>query len=335
MHIGGKKGFLGKISVVFLIAFFSIVIHQPVSADLSVNDIVDTSNIARPANQTLSNLPIETYFGDPSYNSWQEQLKAQNITIYPEDKVSTFPDASFGLGSIIRIARATPVKILDGNQANSIRTWGQSVSQVLTEQNIELADADKVSPSLSSPILPNETITITRVEISTLTETEVIPFSTTNQDDPTLDQGKTKIKQVGVNGEKSLTYQVKRENQVEVSRDLVSSQVTIAPINQITLIGTKPVITVSCRYNSIVISASSKYGLDPNGLCHRMMAESNGNPNSDGGQYKGLFQYTASSWANLSAKAGYGGSSIWNAEAQIYTTAWAWTHGYRSYWPNP
>jgi hypothetical protein len=60
MHIGGKKGFLGKISVVFLIAFFSIVIHQPVSADLSVNDIVDTSNIARPANQTLSNLPIET-----------------------------------------------------------------------------------------------------------------------------------------------------------------------------------------------------------------------------------------------------------------------------------
>jgi hypothetical protein len=334
MHIGMTKRFL-KIGFFFvLIVFFGFVGNSKSSAQTDISNVILTGNVARSSKENISNLPIETYFGQPQYNSWQEQLNALNITVYPEDIVSTFPDANFGIGSVIRITRATPVTIIDGSNKILVRTWAQDVQDVLNEQNIELAQDDTISPALSTSILPNQTITITRVEISQVIEKEPIDFNVVRKDDPTLDQGKIRITQTGAKGELAKTYQVRRENQVETDRQLISSEVVNKPIDQIVLIGTKPVITVACHYNSLVIDAASQYNLNPNDLCKRMIAESNGNPNSDGGRYKGLFQYEQGLWNSLSVKAGFSGASIWDAKAQIYTTAWAWSHGYRGRWPS-
>jgi hypothetical protein len=83
-----------------------------------------------------------------------------------------------------------------------------------------------------------------------------------------------------------------------------------------------------------VIAAAQKYGTDANAICTLMMKESNGNPDSGAGSdYQGLFQYTDGFWSSASAKAGYSGASILDTTAQIYTTAWAFTHGERKRWP--
>ena len=63
-----------------------------------------------------------------------------------------------------------------------------------------------------------------------------------------------------------------------------------------------------------------------------MMCESSGNPYavSPSGTYKGLFQYHINTWKGSWNP--YRGSSIWDAKAQIFATAKAWSKGMQSHW---
>ncbi|PIR27078.1 hypothetical protein COV40_02800, partial [Candidatus Berkelbacteria bacterium CG11_big_fil_rev_8_21_14_0_20_42_15] len=60
------------------------------------------------------------------------------ITLYPEDKVSAFPDPKLGIGSQIKILRAPVITIKDGKKETVYRSWAATVSELLAEKNIEL-----------------------------------------------------------------------------------------------------------------------------------------------------------------------------------------------------
>lgn len=263
-----------------------------------------------------------------------------NVVVQPEDKVYAFPDPSLGVGSTILVYRAQVVTLTDANKTRTVRTWATTVQAFADEQNLDLAEKDIVKPALDQPVpVQNDpvAITVTRVAESQLVINSPVAFSTQYNDDPTLNKGTNITTQAGKSGNLKTTYLVRRVNGVEASRTVIDREQTVAPVPQIVRRGTKPVITVRCKFNDTVIAAAGQNGIDPNALCYRMMAESNGNPNSvgAGGQYNGLFQYTQSAWARLSVASGHSGASIWDATSQIYVTAWAWAHGYRSYWPNP
>ena len=254
---------------------------------------------------------------------------------YPEDKFSTFPQYKDFVGRVITLYRAPSYIVYDQNKEITYRSFAQTVGQLLEEKKVILGEDDKINFSIDTELSLGMTIKITRVAKTKVIETEIIEHQIIKKDDPTIDKGKTKVKQAGVQGERKLTYEVTRENGVEISKVLLSNEVVKESIDEILLIGTKPVITTACRFNDIVIEAANKYGVDPNSLCYRMMQESMGNPNSDGSGYEGLFQYGENFWAQASGQAGFAGASIWDVRAQIFVTAWAWTHGYRSKWPNP
>jgi hypothetical protein len=63
-----------------------------------------------------------------------------------------------------------------------------------------------------------------------------------------------------------------------------------------------------------------------------MMCESGGNPRAKGarGAYLGLFQYAPATWRGSWNP--YRNSSIWDAKAQIYATAKAWSIGMQGQW---
>jgi hypothetical protein len=293
---------------------------------------------------SISGLPTdrqpERYMGSFLDTSLPAMLVRLGVTAHIEDKVFAFPDPALGVGSTIFVFRAQEVTLTDAKKTRTIRTWAKTVGELATEQNLELADKDKTVPALEDPI-PLQAdpvkVVVTRVAETTLSVTSSIPFTTQYKDDPNMDQGKTATDQVGKNGSLKKTYLVRREDGVEVSRILQKTEQTADPVTQIVRKGTRPVITVRCKYNDTVLAAAIKYGVDANSLCYRMMAESNGHPNSvnPSGPYTGLFQYANSTWAKYSVSAGYGGASITDPEAQIYVTAWAWSHGHRSAWPIP
>jgi len=277
----------------------------------------------------------QTFSGKSSAKEIFSAVKDIGAAPYPEDKLEPFFSKDFVLGSYVKMYRAPSYEVFDGKKHATYRSWTTNVGELLSEKHIELGKDDKINFAADFPIEEGMTIRITRVAHTQVVENQDIDFSVIKKDDPNLDQGKTTIRQAGKKGQRALTYAVTREDGVEVARVLISNEVMSEPIDEILMIGTRPVITTACRHNDTVIAASIKYGTKPNELCYRMMAESHGNSLSDGGAYKGLFQYTPSLWEQISPKAGYSGASIWDAAAQIYTTAWAWTHGYRGRWPSP
>lgn len=254
---------------------------------------------------------------------------------YGEDKFASFPDIKMGIGSKITLYRAPTYFIKDGKKNFEFRSWAKNVGELLAEKNIELGQDDKINFANDYPLENRMSLVIIRVAITNIQEKELIEFKTIKKEDKNLDEGKTRVEVAGEKGVKTKTYLVRREDGEEVSRTLTNSEITKEPVDEVVYHGTRPVITVPCKFNDLVIEASLKYGAKANELCYRMMRESNGNPNSDGGKYKGLFQYEEGFWNSASAKAGYSGASIWDAKAQIFTTAWAWTHGLRSRWPVP
>lgn len=263
-------------------------------------------------------------------------LISQDLKANPDplDKFSSFPDIRMGIGSKITMHRTPAFSIKDGKKAYSIRSWKETVGEIFSEQKIEVGKDDKVNLALDAEIKDGTEIKITRVAITEVKEKKSIDFKTIKKDDDTLDKGKTRIEKKGQAGEKVLTYRVYREDGEEVSRKLINTEVTKEPTNEVILVGTRPVITVRCKYNDTVIEAAQKYGVDANSLCALMMKESNGNVGSvSGGGHLGLFQYSEGFWESASAKAGFAGASWKDARAQIFTTAWAFSHGQRGRWP--
>ena len=263
---------------------------------------------------------------------------AQNLGAEPniEDKFSAFPEIKMGIGSKITLYRAPTFTIIDGKKKQVVRSWQKTVGDLIVEKNLpEIGLDDRINFATDVELEDKMEIRIIRVAITTVIDKQPIQYQTVKKEDKTLDEGKTRVETAGVKGVKSLYYQVRREDGVEIARTLQKTEVTTVPVNEILIIGTKPVITVRCKYNETALTAGVQYNIKPNDLCYRMMKESNGNPSSDGGKYKGLFQYEEGLWSSVSAKAGYSGASIWDAKAQIYVTAWAWSHGYRGRWPSP
>lgn len=210
--------------------------------ELDAKGVVLGASVARSEKEQISKLPVETYFGNPNAMDLQSQINNLNLTIHQEDIVTSFPDPQMKLGSIIRVTRATPVKVRDGNKEIEYRTWLNTVNDLLDEQKIELGQDDKIDPTLTASLQPNQIITITRVEITKVTTKEPIDFKKVAKDDPTLDKGLTKVQQTGKKGERTKVFEVRRENGEEVSRKLQENKVTKDSINELTFRGTKEVV---------------------------------------------------------------------------------------------
>jgi hypothetical protein len=74
--------------------------------------------------------------------------------------------------------------------------------------------------------------------VKSVKTTESIAFESVNQNDSSLPSGQTQVSVNGVNGVKTITYDVTYVNGKETSRKQTSSVVTTTPVNQVTLIGT-------------------------------------------------------------------------------------------------
>ncbi|MEU5950515.1 G5 domain-containing protein [Micromonospora sp. NPDC047465] len=87
---------------------------------------------------------------------------------------------------------------------------------------------------------PSPTITPTRavVEARTVTETEPIPYRTRQVKDSSMPKGVTKVRTPGIDGVKTLTYQVTVTDGVETARRLIKTQVTTKPVTEVVAVGT-------------------------------------------------------------------------------------------------
>ncbi len=91
------------------------------------------------------------------------------------------------------------------------------------------AKPSKTPTPKPTPVTKTET-----VEVS-----EPVPFASTNYEDSNVDSGSTVLVTAGVAGTKVSVFQVTTVDGVETSRTLVSETVTVAPVDEVTAIGTR------------------------------------------------------------------------------------------------
>jgi G5 domain/Lytic transglycolase/G5-linked-Ubiquitin-like domain len=184
----------------------------------------------------------ETYQAGFSVRSVADALADNNVQLAPEDKAYAFPDPSLGIGTQVKVYRAQIVSLKDGDVTTEYRTWAPTVRALLDERGIQLGDKDIVSPVADAVIpITNSAfkIAITRVAITSLEVKSSIPFKTTYVDDSSADYGTQTVRTAGKVGTRVMTYTVRRDNGVEVSRTLVSNIVSTAQVDAVIARGTR------------------------------------------------------------------------------------------------
>lgn len=83
------------------------------------------------------------------------------------------------------------------------------------------------------------------VEKRPATETAEIPFDKAMINDPTLEKGTTTVVTKGINGVKTLTYELTLTDGVQTDKKLVKEEITTSPVAQVTAVGTKVVAQTS------------------------------------------------------------------------------------------
>jgi len=177
------------------------------------------------------------------YQSAERIVKDTGIALYPEDTTTLERSDDIvtdGAGLQLTIDRAVPLTIDLFGAKTEIRTQASTVGDMLKEKNITLGQSDMASVPLNTPITQGMEIRIWREGIQTVNVDEEVAFETEQIKDADRQVGYKEIQTTGSVGKRAVTYEVKIQNGIEVSRTEIASLVTLAPTKQVEIIGSKP-----------------------------------------------------------------------------------------------
>ncbi|MFK4761449.1 G5 domain-containing protein [Microbacterium sp. ZW T5_45] len=187
--------------------------------------------------------------------------------------------AAFGIALFVLFARPVPALGLR-SRASGFAALGVA-ALLVTGGGIASANTGSAPTTASEPqsfasmptSTPKATPTPTPIPIpttfETVTEEVLITFEATTIDDPQRDQGTTAIVTAGANGVKVITYRVTRVDGVETSREVVSETVQVAPVNEVTAVGSKAPAPAPVPAAPVPLVQQGGNGCDPNytGAC--------------------------------------------------------------------
>ncbi|WP_144513569.1 G5 and 3D domain-containing protein [Bacillus sp. FJAT-22090] len=173
-----------------------------------------------------------------------EILAKANVPVNEHDAITPAADAEVGPDNKIEIEKAFELTLLDGKEEKKIWSTSTTVADFLKHHNIQLNEFDRVERGMEELVLPNSVIQVVRVEKVTDVVEEATNFAVETKKDGSLLKGNEKVVQAGEKGSVSRTYDVIKENGVEVSRSVVNEKVIKEPTKKVVAVGTK-VMTAS------------------------------------------------------------------------------------------
>ena len=154
-------------------------------------------------------------------------------------------DAPVIQGMVITVSSPTVVTLCADGSEISVSALNCTVGDVLSLAGITLGQYDYTEPSVDTVCENEMIITVYRVEVKTVTETEAVAYATHTSTDDTMELGDYRIEVQGQNGEKEVTYEITYVNGEEVSRKELSSKVTKNAVDEVKVTGTKRADVVS------------------------------------------------------------------------------------------
>jgi uncharacterized protein YabE (DUF348 family) len=231
------------------------------------------------------------------------------------DRSRAIPLKGFSLD--VRTRKA--VQLLDGGRVRRVLTNGLLVSDVLREQHVRLRPADRLAPAATATLRNGLIVRVTRVSGMRVVTTDAIPYKVIRKPDSDMYRGDTKTIRSGRVGVVRRTYALRYVNGKLAGRTLLASVRTREPVAKVLRYGTKK------RPYSVP-------GADNLNWRALAQCESGNNPRSTGGggRYRGLYQFTLSTWHAVGGK---GDPIDWGRDEQTYRAKILYMRRGSSPWP--
>ena len=195
----------------------------------------------------------------------EDALRSARISLKEGDVVVPDLHATVQDAMIIKVYRAKPVTLIQGEEVTEINTTEVEVSKILESAGIGLDENDQVYPRKTEQIALDRKIEIVRVDITYDEVEERIPFSTVFKMTDSLDAGQTKLISEGEDGLAKYTFKNVYENGHLVSRQLNSEEVISEPVAEIVEEGMDKLLVTSrgmpFRYKEVIVMKATAYDL--------------------------------------------------------------------------
>jgi uncharacterized protein YabE (DUF348 family) len=166
-------------------------------------------------------------------------LEHINVRLRQGDLVEPSRSASIEEGDVIVFREAVQVLVFIDGQDRRVITNAPSVAYLLDSMGVVLDKRDRVTPAADSELGSGTRIRVVRVQVRRVTEQAAIPYGTNVVYSDQLIQGQRQVQRAGVSGFQELTYKLRLEDGVEVSKHLLERRVLREPVNQVLVIGTR------------------------------------------------------------------------------------------------
>ena len=138
----------------------------------------------------------------------------------------------------ITIRRAQSVYICYHGEWMEVSTHGETAGELLARMNLDVDGEDVLSHSLDTPTFDGMELRVDRVVCRQETYTTTLSHETTYCTDASIPEGSREVLIQGRDGELRCTANVTYINGVETEREVLSQDVTIAPVTEIVAQGT-------------------------------------------------------------------------------------------------
>ncbi|CAB4932297.1 MAG: DUF348 domain-containing protein [Actinobacteria bacterium] len=202
-------------------------------------------------------------------------------------------------GMALQVTTPKTVTVIADGVTREVTTTAGTAGDLLAEQGLTLSATDRASLYPTAPLMDRMVLQVWRVQVSEVTETQVVDYQTVETEDPASPEGTREVTTEGVEGEQTTTYTVTVTDGVETSRVPGPVTVTRAPVDEQVSVGTAeapaPAASAPAGGSNTGASApASTSGLDWDALA-QCEAGGNWSINTGNGYYGGL-QYNISTW---------------------------------------
>lgn len=244
-HLSPRKALITGTIVTLMIAVTFMTLVAAASWEVTVNDNGNVATL-RTTKTTVGALFDEA-----------------GIVLTPEDIVSAAADTPISEARQINITRAFDIRISDMDGEKTVRSALPTVGAVLEQYGITLDENDEIEPAADAQTSADMRIAIARVDVSEVTEEEVIGYETIEENSDSVEKGTTKVMTEGENGLANVTYRVVTKNGQETEREEIAREVVDEPVNKVVAVGTKepeaaPVTKLASRSGSSAALAGAK-----------------------------------------------------------------------------
>lgn len=175
----------------------------------------------------------------------KEAIKDASITLGTHDTVTPDLNEKIHNGELITVERAKNISIEVDGEILFLTVSDKTLQDVLDKENIILDDNDKISIDPSAEISDNLNVKIVRVYNKIITSILPVEYTQEVQKNSSLPNTRRYVSRGGIQGERTVKTLVTYEDGVEISREVISDQVTKEPVSEVIVQGSYPVMPVA------------------------------------------------------------------------------------------